>query len=467
MAKSRKDLTFGNKSKLIIDYKNGLNQRQLQEKYKISIGAVNNIIKNTDYILSQTNKHKKRIRRTPNDKLNELVLKFVQLSNANKVPIDGPIIKVFASDIAIRLNLNQFKASDGWLSKFTKRHEIKYQSYSGESADINDKTVEQWIENLKDLLKDYNIEDIFNFDETGLFYKLLPKKSYLLKGVNKFGKKKFKQRVTLGLCCSSVGEKLKPVIIGTARKPRCFNNMKTSINSLGIHYYNNSSAWMTQTQNNRKILLFVDNCSAHKIPDDLNFSNIKIQYFPANTTSRLQPLDQGIIRSFKAKYRSYLIRHLTNNMHDLYQSTVNNNNIEFGTELKNMIKRFEIQTNSDTIVEEVVADSFETFQSCIGENLMTFEEIDNFEDSLQLHSNDFKNDLLEEAINDNIDNNDTDIEIMTSNELPLNDFVINNNSLTVNDGLEMVTKLETLIISELPELKKQSLKQTSITDYFK
>jgi len=56
---------------------------------------------------------------------------------------------------------------------------------------------------------------------------------------------------------------------------------------------------------NRKILLLLDNCSSHKIP--FAIKNIELLYLPKNTTSILQPLDAGIIKSFKSKYLKYQI----------------------------------------------------------------------------------------------------------------------------------------------------------------
>ena len=50
----------------------------------------------------------------------------------------------------------------------------------------------------------------------------------------------------------------------------------------------------------RHILLLIDNAPSHIIGE---YSNIKIQFLPPNTTSKIQPLNQGIIRSVKRAYR--------------------------------------------------------------------------------------------------------------------------------------------------------------------
>ena len=92
-------------------------------------------------------------------------------------------------------------------------------------------------------------------------------------------------------------------------------------------YYSNKSAWMTgeiwmkilnrlnkQIRNNqidRNILLFIDNCPAH-LDNGIKFSNITIRFLSKNTTSVLQPFDQGIIKCFKGYYKLRGCRKLMN-----------------------------------------------------------------------------------------------------------------------------------------------------------
>ena len=50
----------------------------------------------------------------------------------------------------------------------------------------------------------------------------------------------------------------------------------------------------------------MDNAKCHNSENINNLSNVKVHFLPPNTTSHLQPLDQGIIYSLKAQYRKLL-----------------------------------------------------------------------------------------------------------------------------------------------------------------
>lgn len=61
---------------------------------------------------------------------------------------------------------------------------------------------------------------------------------------------------------------------------------------------------------NRKILLVMDNCSAHGTNETLPIlSNVEVLFCPPNTTSGLQSLDAGIIEKMKVKYRKRQTEH--------------------------------------------------------------------------------------------------------------------------------------------------------------
>ncbi|XP_038057078.1 tigger transposable element-derived protein 6-like [Patiria miniata] len=137
------------------------------------------------------------------------------------------------------------------------------------------------------------------------------------------GGKQSKERITVTLCANMDGtEKLKPLLIGKFKKPRCFKN----VIYLPVSYRANRKAWMVHvsdlftewvrrldkkfTRQKRKVLLFVDNCAAHpKVP---HLNSITLQFLPPNTTSQLQPMDQGVIMNMKVHYRRKLLQSLLN-----------------------------------------------------------------------------------------------------------------------------------------------------------
>ena len=59
-------------------------------------------------------------------------------------------------------------------------------------------------------------------------------------------------------------------------------------------------------KNDRKICLIVDNCPAHC--DVAGMTNVRLEYLDPNTTSKAQPMDQGVIKSLKSKYRRKIVR---------------------------------------------------------------------------------------------------------------------------------------------------------------
>ena len=83
---------------------------------------------------------------------------------------------------------------------------------------------------------------IFNSDEFGLFFKMMPDKSYVFKGQICHGGKESKEGLTVLACANSDGsENLRLLVIGKAKNSRCFKNVR----SLPVTYDAQSRAWMT------------------------------------------------------------------------------------------------------------------------------------------------------------------------------------------------------------------------------
>ena len=181
------------------------------------------------------------------------------------------MIKEFALQAAEQLKRNDFKASNGWLESFKKRHYISQGLLSGERRDVDQTEASNFKSKLPEICLGYEPRDVFNTDESGCFYRQLPSRSLVAKGEDLAAGKLAKERVSALLTTSMLGEKVYPLIIGKAENPDCFKHVKAE--DFNVNYAAQSSAWMSEaifsnwldklnqkmTKEARKILLFMDN----------------------------------------------------------------------------------------------------------------------------------------------------------------------------------------------------------------
>ncbi|GFY16938.1 tigger transposable element-derived protein 6 [Trichonephila clavipes] len=201
----------------------------------------------------------------------------------------------------------------------------------GESSSVDINVCSKWQNSLSDLIKEYEPLNILNTDETGLFFKCLPEKTFTLKKEKCHGGKHSKERLTILLAVDMDGsEKITPLVIGKSAKPRCFKG----INSFPTKYRSNKKAWMTtelfnewlvslnshMKREKRHILLFLDNCTMHNNAPPL--SNVKLQFFPPNSTSKLHPLDMSIIHNFKTFYRCEVVKSVLDSLENQQNVTI-------------------------------------------------------------------------------------------------------------------------------------------------
>ena len=246
------------------------------------------------------------------NEVEDALLLWLKQARTYGAPIGGPLLKQKANELAAELGHEGFHCSDGWLNRFLKRREISFRVLSGEANSAPKVTVDDWLCNkLPGLLEEYDKNDIFNADETGLFFMLLPDRTYTFKGDNCHCRKRSKERITLIIGANmDSAEKLPLLAIGKSARPRCVKNVR----HLPVEYKFNKKAWMTLdifvewvmkldikfVRERRKVFLIVESCSAHDQDLATKLIAIQLEFLPPNCTSRLQPCDMGIIKKLQS-----------------------------------------------------------------------------------------------------------------------------------------------------------------------
>jgi transposase len=243
-----KCLTLQERVKVIELNKNGKSARKIAEELGVGKTQIQNIIKRKaevleDYESNMNSEMKRKARKIGNEDVNELTLHWVKEANSRLINITGPMMQEKALKIAKELGNTEFKASTGWLRAFLQRNNMHSTKQQGESGEVNVQDVEDWKKKLCNLCSDYEPRNIFNMDETGLFFRGMNRQTFGFEGEECQGGKFSKERITIGLCASMTGEKVKPIVIGKCIKPRCFKGLDSK--TLPVHYYANKKAWMT------------------------------------------------------------------------------------------------------------------------------------------------------------------------------------------------------------------------------
>ena len=314
MSRKRQSLTFELKKSICEQIeRNCKTQAELARDYGLSRTTINTIWSQCEkYKTNSCNDKAKRMRKGNYEDIEEALMTWLVQARSLGAPVTGPLLKEKASQFAEQLGQSEFKCSDGWLDRFKARNNVTFRIVSGEANDAPQATIEDWQKKLPVILADYDPCDIFNADETALFFQMLPNKTFTFKGDPCHGGKNSKQRLTLMIGANMDGsEKLPILAIGKSAKPRCFLNVK----KLPVTYRNNKKAWMTSSlfrewiedldnhfgKKKRRIPLIIDNCSSHDPTLSTSLKNIPVdlKILPSNCTSHLQPCDPGIIKNLK------------------------------------------------------------------------------------------------------------------------------------------------------------------------
>ncbi len=140
-----------------------------------------------------------------------------------------------------------FTASRGWFMRFCRRANLHNLKCRGEAASADHAAASEFPAKLKKIIEEggYSPKQVYNIDETGLFWKRMPSRTYIAREEKTApGFKAAKDRLTLLLGGNAEGDvKLKPLLVYVSENPRALKGCLKA--QLPVIWRSNTKAWMT------------------------------------------------------------------------------------------------------------------------------------------------------------------------------------------------------------------------------
>ncbi|XP_062711210.1 jerky protein homolog-like [Aedes albopictus] len=347
------DIPIAKKLQIIDDLENGMSTKEVMVKHNISSrSTVTSIRQSKQKIREQASQShhaigkRMRFKMPRYPKVDEALFIWFLQKRQQHVPVSQEMLQVQAQTFFNKIVGEGEFGSRGYIEKFIQRHEIRVLKITGEKLSSNVAAIEGYVQNFSKKVRDKQLSpcQIFNADESGLFFKNTPTSTYVDKGATSApGRKVAKERVTFMPCSNMDGSlKLPLMLIGKSQKPRALKHVR----QLPVYYKASKNAWMTQflfknwffdefvprvtkflEDSNLPVeaVLVLDNCSAHFTGGDLQTRDGKIwtEFLPPNTTAIVQPMDQNIIQMIKLRYRKTLMQEMMGRPGDFHENVKN------------------------------------------------------------------------------------------------------------------------------------------------
>ncbi|CAG8608026.1 2295_t:CDS:2 [Ambispora gerdemannii] len=163
-----------------------LKQKDIAAEYGISKQTVSNIVKAKEQWLKigsgmdlTSSKHARKATFEDIEEAMKIWVKIYYLLMEK--------VLVFAKEFEVS---DKFLASTGWAKNFKRRDNLKSYKKRGESGSVDMNEIPRFRKQLQDIIKDYEPKDVFNCDETALYWMLEPNRTLACGPVK--GKKKSK-----------------------------------------------------------------------------------------------------------------------------------------------------------------------------------------------------------------------------------------------------------------------------------
>ena len=123
-----------------------------------------------DALKKETNVKRQKLKSSNHELVDQAIFNWFLNMRSQNVPLSASMIQEKAVIFAKELNTENFQASDGWLRRWKERNNISFKTVSGESKSVTPEMVNAWSEtSFPTLLSNYDLKDIYNADEFGLF----------------------------------------------------------------------------------------------------------------------------------------------------------------------------------------------------------------------------------------------------------------------------------------------------------
>ena len=236
--------TLCEKCQTLKDLEKGESNKDIAAKYNVPKNTLSTWVKNkeilSDALKKGTNVKRQKLKSGNHELVDQTIFNWFLNMRSQNVPLSASMIREKAVIFAKELNTENFQASDGWLRRWKERNNISFKIVSGESKSVTPEMINAWSEMFPPTrLSNYDLKDIYNADEFGLFYQCLPNKTYQV-SEKFYGGKLSKIRITGMAAANAMGDKLPMFIIGKAKNPRCFKNVEF----LPCRYRNQRNSWM-------------------------------------------------------------------------------------------------------------------------------------------------------------------------------------------------------------------------------
>ena len=110
---------------------------------------------------------------------------------ANEIPLTDLILQQKGLEFAKTLNIEeQLKCANGWVYRFKLQNGLQRVNFSGEANSAPLQILPEERSKLRMILAEYNYDDIYNADETGLFFRMKPNQTLNTEAIA--GRKKVK-----------------------------------------------------------------------------------------------------------------------------------------------------------------------------------------------------------------------------------------------------------------------------------